>query len=62
MAPLFESSPAGLRDELIAWERDRIWHLVVQNVEPQTLAYAMNDSPLGVTGCAPQWPGTYPDT
>lgn len=48
MAPLFERSSAALRDDLLAWERERISHLAVQCIEPQTLAYAMNDSPVGL--------------
>jgi pimeloyl-ACP methyl ester carboxylesterase len=48
LATLAERAPAELRDEVIAWEKDRASHVTVQVIEPQTLAYAMNDSPLGL--------------
>ena len=36
------------RAELLAWERKFASHVAVQHLDPQTLAYAMHDSPVGL--------------
>lgn len=38
----------GERGRLLAWERKRASHLTVHLLEPQTLAYALEDSPAGL--------------
>lgn len=38
----------GEREQLLAWERKRASHLTVHLLEPQTLAYALEDSPAGL--------------
>jgi pimeloyl-ACP methyl ester carboxylesterase len=48
LGTLAERAPADLREQVVAWEKDRASHLTVQVIEPQTLAYAMNDSPVGL--------------
>jgi pimeloyl-ACP methyl ester carboxylesterase len=48
MGPVLQRCAVEDRDDLIAWERERVSHIAVQSIEPQTLAYAMNDSPLGM--------------
>ncbi|MEB3031807.1 epoxide hydrolase family protein [[Mycobacterium] nativiensis] len=39
--------PADL-DSLLAWERRKVGHAVVNILSPQTLAYALHDSPVGL--------------
>jgi pimeloyl-ACP methyl ester carboxylesterase len=36
------------RAEMLAWERKFASHVAVQHLDPQTLAFAMHDSPLGL--------------
>ena len=36
------------REAMIAWEKRFASHVAVQHLDPQTLAYAMHDSPLGL--------------
>lgn len=41
------ATPAN-RAAVVAWEKQRVGHLVPQIVHPQTIAHAMNDSPAGL--------------
>src|SRR5262249_47783271 len=41
-------APEELRPAVIEWEKNRASHLTVQVIEPQTVAYALTDSPLGL--------------
>ena len=38
----------GEKQELLAWERKFASHVAVQHLDPQTLAWAMQDSPMGL--------------
>jgi len=38
------------RTAAIAWERDRAAHMATNNIDPQTVGYAFNDSPAGLAG------------
>jgi pimeloyl-ACP methyl ester carboxylesterase len=44
----YEGASAERRGELAAWERGHVAHLAVHTTEPQTLSYAMHDSPVGL--------------
>ena len=39
---------AAAKEEALAWERKFASHVAVQMLDPQTLAYAMHDSPVGL--------------
>ena len=41
-------APAELRDSVLPRVRHAVPHVAVQTIEPQTLAYAMHDSPVGM--------------
>lgn len=41
-------SPAALRATMLPWLRKAVSHVAVQTLEPQTLAFAMHDSPIGM--------------
>mgnify|MGYP001822748708 FL=1 len=47
---MVESMSAGSdeREAMIAWERKFASHVAVQHLDPQTLAFALHDSPLGL--------------
>jgi len=38
----------GEKEALLAWEREFASHVAVQHLDPQTLAWAMHDSPVGL--------------
>ena len=44
---IYERSNAP-RDALVAWEATRAAHVAVHGLDPQTLAYALHDSPVGL--------------
>ncbi|OLO25802.1 hypothetical protein PZ61_0235810 [Streptomyces sp. MNU77] len=48
LGTLMAEARGELREALIAWERARVSHLTVHLLEPQTLAYALHDSPVGL--------------
>ena len=41
-------SPADVRATMLPWLRKAVSHVAVQTIEPQTLAFAMHDSPVGM--------------
>lgn len=41
-------SPAEVRTTMLPWLRKAVSHVAVQTIEPQTLAFAMHDSPVGM--------------
>jgi microsomal epoxide hydrolase len=45
---LTERAPQDLKAAVVEWEKNRASHLGVQVIEPQTIAYALTDSPLGL--------------
>ncbi len=42
------SKGTGEKDALLAWERKFASHVAVHHLDPQTLAFAMHDSPIGL--------------
>lgn len=48
LGPLLPSLPAELRPQAIAWERGVLCHITTHMLDPQSLAFAMQDSPVGL--------------
>lgn len=46
-ASIYDRSEAP-REQLVAWEQTRAAHVAVHSLDPQTLAFAMHDSPVGL--------------
>lgn len=47
LGTILADCPESERPALLAWEAERASHLTVHTIEPQTLAWALNDSPVG---------------
>ncbi|MCG3170099.1 MAG: hypothetical protein CALGDGBN_01636 [Pseudomonadales bacterium] len=48
LGPMLPTLPAELLPQAIAWERGVLCHITVHMLDPQSLAFAMHDSPVGM--------------
>ncbi len=46
--PVIERAAPDERADIIVWEREHASHLAINALDPQTIAYALNDSPVGL--------------
>lgn len=48
LGPMLPSLPAEVRPRAVAWERGVLCHITAHMLDPQSLAFAMQDSPVGM--------------